>query len=143
MSNTITLPLVDVLIIRSNDMQIPARVPEHEVAVLRAVHGSSNVRPLPQEEFPEEREFDISADQEFGRLQKAYARINDPDRVLQAYPMGASMLQSFGFQLHRGEYTEAPASEQIDFAREERIAKGKAKKAAAEKEAAAKGGKKD
>lgn len=138
MSNTITLPLVDVLIIRSNDMQIPARVPEHEIAVLRAVHGSNNVRPLPQEEFPEEAEFSISADQEFGRLQKTYARINDPDRVLQAYPMGASMLQSFGFQLNRGEYTEAPASEQVDFAREERIAKGRAKK-----EAAAKGGKKD
>ena len=111
-----------------------------EIAVLRAVHGSANVRPLPQEEFPEEAEFNISADQEFGRMQKVYARINDPDRVLQAYPMGASMLQQFGFQLHRGEYTEAPASEQVDFAREERIAKGKAKKAA-EKEAAAKGGK--
>lgn len=138
MSNTITLPLIDVLIIRSNDMQIPARVPEHEIAVLRAVHGSNNVRPLPQEEFPEEAEFSISADQEFGRLQKTYARINDPDRVLQAYPMGASMLQSFGFQLHRGEYTEAPASEQVDFAREKRIKEGRAKK-----EAVAKGGKKD
>lgn len=130
MSTTITLPLFPVMVVRSNDMKVVTQVPQHEIAVLRAVHGDDNIVPMEQEEFPEEIVLDISADKEIGRLSAKYKRINDADRVRQAYPMGAVQLREFGFELNRGQYSKPPASEQIDYAREERIRKGKEKKAA-------------
>lgn len=133
MSNTITLPLVHVIVVRSNDMKLNAHVPKHEIPVLKAVHGAANIIVPEQDEYPPEAEFNASADFEFGRLQRVYFRKNDADRVLQAYPMGAEMLVPYGFELNRGSYEQAPASSQVDFGREQRKAKAEAKKGEAAK----------
>lgn len=133
MSNTITLPLVHVLVARSNDMKINARVPAHEIEVLRACHKSANVIVQPPEEYPEEVAFDISADAEWLRLIRKYQRKNEVDPARMAFPRGARDLVEFGFELGHAFVEEAPASAQVDFGKEAR--KAKAEKAKADKKA--------
>lgn len=136
MSKTITLPLVHVLVVRSNDMKINARVPAHEIEVLRACHKVANVHVQPPEEYPEEVAFDISADAEWLRLIRKYQRKNEADPAKLAYPRGARDLVEFGFETGHAFVEEAPASVQIDYAKEAR--KAKAEKAKADKAGKAK-----
>lgn len=128
-TNTVTLPLVHVLVARSNDMKINARVPEHEIEVLRACHGRANVHVQPPEEYPEEVAFDISADAEWLRLIRKYQRKNEADPAKIAYPRGARDLIEFGFEMGHAFVEEAPASAQVDFAKEARKQAAEAKKA--------------
>ena len=107
MSEIITCKLVDVSIERGRDT-ITVDVPKHEIDVLRAVHGPSNVRE--GDLSGEVLELSDSADAEFHRLQNKYRRVNAPDAVRVAYPLGAKALEEFGFSLGRGIREDAPQS---------------------------------
>lgn len=99
---------LQVLIERGKDI-IVAQVPEHEVEVLKVVHGAANVR-LDESAEVEVIEVDGNADMEFLRLQSRYKRINAPDPVRIAFPGGARDLQGQGFG--RGDVREMPMSSQ-------------------------------
>ncbi len=103
---TITLPLLLVEIERANGEVITTKVPEHELPVLKAVHGEGSVR-VSDEGTDEEIELDAGADSEFRRLQRKYRRINTPDLVVRAYPMGPGQLKDAGFK--SGGDTKGPA----------------------------------
>ena len=107
MSDTITCKLVHVSIERGRDT-ITTEVPKHEIDVLRAVHGPSNVRE--GDLSGEELGLSASADAEFQRLQNKYRRVNAPDPVRMAHPVGAKALEEFGFDLGRGQREAAPQS---------------------------------
>lgn len=102
----ITLPLLLVEIDRNNGTVIPTKVPEHEIPILKVVHGASAVRVL-EEDIGEEIELDVGADSEFRRLQRKYRRINAPDLVVRAFPMGSDQLKPAGFKAGGG--TDGPA----------------------------------
>lgn len=108
--STITLPLLLVEIDRSNGTIIPTKVPEHEIPILKVVHGASAVRVL-EEDVGEEIELDVGADSEFRRLQRKYRRINAPDLVVRAFPMGAEQLRPAGFK--SGSSSEGPAQSAV------------------------------
>jgi hypothetical protein len=107
MSDTVTCKLVNVSIERGRDT-ITIEVPKHEVDVLRAVHGPSNVRE--GDLSGETLELSGSADAELQRMQNKYRRVNAPDPVRMAYPAGPRSLEEFGFELGRGIREEAPQS---------------------------------
>ena len=103
---TITLPLLLVEIERANGEVITTKVPEHELTVLKVVHGESSVR-VADEGTDEEIELDAGADAEFRRLQRKDRRINAPDLVARAFPMGPGQLKDAGFK--SGGDTKGPA----------------------------------
>lgn len=105
MSDTITCKLVEVSIERGRDT-LTIEVPKHEIDVLRAVHGLPNVRE--GDITAETLELSDSADAEFQRLQNKYRRVNAPDPVRVAYPVGPKSLEVFGFDLGRGPREAVP-----------------------------------
>lgn len=108
MSNeTTTFRLAHVEIERGRDV-LTVSVPEHEVLVLEAVHGTANVRVVDGDE--DEIELSVNADHEFARLQNRYRRVNAPDMVRAAFPEGPRGLERHGFQLGRGGVQAAPQS---------------------------------
>lgn len=94
--STITLPLLLVAIDRG-DETVTTSVPEHEIPILKVVHGPDAVK-VEGEDTGEEIELDDGADSEFRRLQRKYRRINAPDLVTRAFPMGSSALKPAGFK---------------------------------------------
>jgi hypothetical protein len=107
MSDTVTCKLVSVSIERGRDT-LTAQVPKHEVDVLRAVHGPSNV--VEGDITDATLELSDSADAEYQRLQNKYRRVNASDPVRVAYPVGPGSLEDFGFDLGRGAREAAPQS---------------------------------
>ena len=105
MDDSIICKLVEVHIERGRDV-LTVAVPKHEIDVLRAVHGPSNVREVGI--TAQEVELSNSADAEFARLQNKYRRVNAADPVGIAYRIGPKGLEDFGFELGRG-VREAPA----------------------------------
>ncbi|MEN5115849.1 hypothetical protein ABE488_00730 [Luteimonas sp. TWI662] len=94
--STIVLPLVLVTIDRGEEV-ITTKVPEHEIPILKVVHGDDAIS-VEDEETPEEIELDENADTEFKRLQRKYRRINAPDLVVRAFPTGPGELKHAGFK---------------------------------------------
>ncbi|GAB2619897.1 hypothetical protein [Novilysobacter erysipheiresistens] len=129
MSETITLPLYDVLIgTPRNATTLSAYVPKHEIEVLRAMHGPANVRV--QGETDDEIELNVNADAEWSRLFRRYRRLNDANPLNLAFRAGPSALEAHGFDLGRGRNDPAPQSSVI---KHKKPAKADAKKAKAEK----------
>lgn len=95
--STIVLPLVLVTIDRGEEV-ITTKVPEHEIPILKVVHGDDAIS-VEDEETPEEIELDENADTEFKRLQRKYRRINAPDLVVRAFPTGSGELKHAGFKI--------------------------------------------
>lgn len=91
----IEVTLIDVMIDRGRDV-LTVAVPQHEIRVLQAVHGIDKVRPADKQEEDTEL-LDKSASAELSRMTRKYQRLNAPDPVRLAYPMGASQLSEFGF----------------------------------------------
>lgn len=89
------LKLIDLEIERGRDV-ITVAVPAHEVRVLQAIHGAVKVREA-REQKGYEGEFDENVHAEYDRLTRKYLRINAPDPVRLAYPMGPDQLTDFGF----------------------------------------------
>ena len=89
------LKLIDVEIDRGRDV-ITAAVPAHEVRVLQAIHGLEKVRPAAVQEG-DTAAFDPSAHAEYERLTRKYYRVNAPDPVRAAYPMGPEQMAEHGF----------------------------------------------
>lgn len=94
-SNTLKLPLVSAQVDRGRT-KLRLKVPEHEVAVLRMVHGNAEVKVL--DKGSDKGEFPISANEEYDRLTRTYARVGAPDPVRAAFVMGPSSLEQFGFK---------------------------------------------
>jgi hypothetical protein len=105
MADTITLPLHNVEIDRGTAV-ITVEVPEHEIRVLRAVHGVAEVQD--KGESDDERDFDANADAEWDRLVRTYKRPNLPDAVQIAYPTGSGALKAAGFNTEGSRTKEAP-----------------------------------
>lgn len=105
MTDTITLPLHNVEIDRGTAV-ITVEVPEHEIRVLRAVHGVAEVQD--KGESDDERDFDANADAEWDRLVRTYKRPNLPDAVQIAYPTGSGALKAAGFNTDGSRSKEAP-----------------------------------
>lgn len=134
MSNTITLPLATVRVVRGRET-LAVQVPEHEVDVLRAIHGAENVSVV---DVPADERLDvdlnISADAELMRMQAKYKRVNTPDMVLAVFRDGARSLERHGFKLGRG-VAEAPAAaavkdRRVEAKKAEAAQKAEGKKAA-------------
>jgi hypothetical protein len=101
------VPLVAVTIDRGTTV-IATQVPEHEVDVLRAVHGVAEVQT--QGDTGDTMPLSKSADDEWARLTRKYKRINSPDPVSKAYRTGPAALEAFGFHMGRGASQSAPQS---------------------------------
>lgn len=102
----ITVPLLLVSIDRGEEV-ISTKVPEHEIPILKVVHGEDSIS-VAEEDTGEEIELDEGADSEFKRLQRKYRRINAPDLVTRAFPTGASALSHAGFK-KGGDKNSGPA----------------------------------
>lgn len=89
------LKLIDVEIDRGRDV-VTVAVPAHEVRVLQAIHGPEKVRPAAVQEG-DTAVFDDSAHAEYDRMTRKYHRINAPDPVRAAYPMGPEQMTDHGF----------------------------------------------
>lgn len=87
--------LIDVEIDRGRDV-LTVAVPKHEIRVLQVVHGSDKVRPA-QVQNEDTELLTKSASAEYSRLTRKYARLNAPDPVRVAYPMGPEQFKDFGF----------------------------------------------
>lgn len=107
--DSIKLKLVNVTIDRGRDV-LTVAVPEHEIRVLRVVHGDDKVRTRDVEQEGDEQVFDASADAEFDRLTRKYHRVNSPDPVRFAYPNGPSQLENAGFTLGREGASKPPGA---------------------------------
>jgi hypothetical protein len=118
-------PLFDVEIDRGRDV-LTVAVPEHEIRVLRAVHGPDKVRATPSAD-KETIALNDSADAEYARLQRKYYRINAPDPVRTAYPVGPEALAAHGFSLGRAPTEAAPAAMVKKHKQPEAAKEGKAK----------------
>lgn len=106
--DSITLKLIDLEIDHGKNV-LTVAVPEHEIRVLQLVHGGDKVRRAPAQEG-DTQDFDASADAEYDRLDRKYYRVNAPNVVGKAYPLGASQLEQAGFTLGREGATKAPAA---------------------------------
>jgi hypothetical protein len=118
-------PLFNVQIERGKDV-LTVAVPEHEVSVLRMVHNAREGSPnanivrvigpatvdVDGKPVADTVELNVSADAEYGRLASTYSRINDPDVMGRAFPLGPSQLERFGFEMNRG-VAEAPKGSQV------------------------------
>ena len=99
-----------------------SEVPEHEIEVLRAVHGRDAVQDMGEVE--DDIELNIGADAEWTRLQRCYHRANAPDPVARAYPAGSRELERFGFELGRANEA-APAQSSFVKHPKPKVDKGK------------------
>ena len=106
--DTVTLKLIDVEIDHGKNV-LTVAVPEHEVRVLKLVHGPDKVRRATEQEGYTQ-DFDASADSEYDRLHRKYYRANAADMVRAAFPMGAPQMEDAGFTLGREGATKAPAA---------------------------------
>lgn len=108
MSNSQAFALHDVQIDRGSTV-LTTEVPEHEIEVLRVVHGRDAVIDLGASD--DTIELNTGADAEWSRLQRRYHRVNAPDPVARAHPAGPRDLERFGFELGRaGEAAPAQSS---------------------------------
>ena len=105
MTDTITLALHAVEIDRGKT-RVTVEVPEHEIRVLRAVHGVAEVQDMGESD--DEREFNPNAGAEWDRLVRTYKRPNMPDAVQVAYPMGVAALKDAGFTADGTRTAEVP-----------------------------------
>lgn len=103
MSESITIKIVAATIDRGREV-IHVHVPEHEVHILRAVHGIKEVAVV--DPHFEDEDVSASAEGEFLRLTRKYHRLNAPNPVLLAYPQGARDLVREGFSLDVGAKAE-------------------------------------
>jgi hypothetical protein len=128
-SNSVTLDLVGVLIERGKTV-VSKGVPEHEVRVLKIVHGPGKVSKVDlAADMEPDAVFHSNAYMEWGRLENVY-RSKDFNPVAQAFPGGPEDLVAFGFELGReGEMAEQPRSVSVNHGLAER------QKAAAERKA--------
>lgn len=96
MSDTKSFPLVNVHIhsARGKDV-LTVSVPEHEVNVLRLIHGPANVQV--QDGSGDEVELSASAHAEYDRMQRKYRQPGQADPVRYAFPNGAMDLARIGF----------------------------------------------
>jgi len=97
MSDTLTFPLHLVLIDKGATV-LATTVPEHEIALLKVVHGAENVKgqgPYDDDDI----ELSISAEAEWARLTRKYQRVNAPDMVPMAFRVGPRQLEEFGFSM--------------------------------------------
>lgn len=92
--NNITTEVVRCLVDRGRSV-IRVDVPKHEVAVLRAVHGGSEVRVIEQD--VDEVELEASAEAEWDRLNRTYKRTGGGDPLRAVWPEGPTALERFGF----------------------------------------------
>ncbi len=126
MSDTLTFPLHLVLIDQGATV-LATTVPEHEIALLKVVHGAENVKgqgPYDDDEI----ELSISAEAEWARLSRKYRRVNSPDMVPVAFRTGPSQLEAFGFSMEHA--ADAIAPEASHFKEKKVKPADKAKKAA-------------
>lgn len=126
-TTTVRLQIVEV---EHGKNVIPTTVPEHEVEVLKVIHGDDKVRVI-DPDF-DVVEVDANGDAEIARLTNAYRRVNAPDPVRRAFPGGANDLREHGFG--RGNTKQVPQSVAVDHGAAER----EARKAAAKDRAATK-----
>ncbi len=103
MNDSVVVPVIRVIVDRGKS-KIRADVPEHEVLVLRAVHGEVEVQEI---ERIGERAFEPSAEAEYDRLVRAYRRANAPDYVRMVFAEGPFSLERFGFVSERGRATKS------------------------------------
>lgn len=92
---SITLPLQRATIDRDTSRMV-VEVPEQELRVLRAVHGTINVTAVPAG-----RNIDVqedSAEAEFARLAQTYNRMGE-NPVVMAFPDGPEGLRRYGFRM--------------------------------------------
>lgn len=94
MSEPLSVKIVAATIDRGREV-LHVYVPEHEIRVLRAVHGVKEVAVI--DPYFEDGELSASAEDEFQRLTRKYHRLNAPNPVLMAYPAGARDLEREGF----------------------------------------------
>lgn len=92
MTDTTPVRVQTVEIDRGKDTLV-TQVPEHEVEVLRVVHGPANIRVI--EDDTDMLDMDASGEGEILRLQNVYKRVNAPDPVRIAFPGGARDLPGF------------------------------------------------
>ena len=109
MSNTLTLPLHLVLIDQGATVLAPT-VPEHEIAVLKTIHGRENVTSKGKTE--DDIELSASAEAEWSRLSRKYRRTNAPDMVSATFRVGPSQFESFGFSMDNEPDAIAPQASQ-------------------------------
>ena len=95
----ITLSVVACMVDRGRNL-LRVEVPEHEAAVLRAVHGPESVQII--ERDVDELELEISAEAEWDRLVRTYARTGAADPVRYTWPDGPSSLERYGFKTGMG-----------------------------------------
>lgn len=103
----ITLPLLLVSIDRGSEV-IPTKVTEHEIPILKVVHGADSIS-VTEEDTGETIDLDENVDSEWRRLQRKYRRINAPDLVARAFPIGPDALKPAGFKSVRGGASAEPA----------------------------------
>lgn len=127
--NLITLDLVGVQIDRGKTVICKA-VPEHEVRVLKAMHGAGKVTKTElAADMEPTADYYANAHMEFGRLENCY-RSKDGSPVALAFPGGAEDLVAFGFELGReGELSEQPRSVSVNHGLAERQQAAKERKA--------------
>ena len=98
--------------IQSNKEVINVTVPEHEIRVLQAMHGPSNIRKVAELD-PDVESFDVddSAEREIARLDARYQH-NGQQRnpVDVAFPSRELSLVAYGFKAG-GEMDEVPMSQ--------------------------------
>lgn len=94
-----TFTTVACLVDRGKNL-IRVEVPEHEVNVLRAVHGMQEVQII--ERDVDEIELEGSAEAEWDRLARTYARLGAPDPVRFTWPDGPVALTKYGFKSGMG-----------------------------------------
>lgn len=124
--DTVTLDLFDVEVRRSATDTVVATVPEHEIPILRALHGPKRVTKI--EGAVDQRDYPASAEGEFNRLLKSYYRVNSSNPVERVYRDGPEELEEFGFTAG-GDTDAGPAqSVQTDNRRKNVAAKKAAKK---------------
>jgi hypothetical protein len=99
MSEYKSFPVHQVMIDRDKSI-LAVEVPEHEIDVLRFVHGHEVVQDKGVVEG-EEVELDPSAEAEWARLKRKYGRINAPDYVAMAFRTGPRGLSERGFSMEK------------------------------------------
>lgn len=123
--------------VRRGQEKIHLDVPKHEALVLRAVHRGEHVTVLGPAKRPVQLDEAIGA--EWSRLQRKYRIPNGADPVARAFPLGASMLEEFGFGGSEQVIAREDGSSVVDH---EELREQEAARLAAEAEAAAKDAKK-
>lgn len=107
MSDTHSVSLFNVQLssARGQDV-ISVQVPEHEIKVLRVIHGG-NVHV--NGDAGDSIDLPMSSADEYGRLQRKYRQPGSADPVRHAFPQGPQDLGRFGFDA-RGQAAVIPQS---------------------------------